>query len=433
MKVAAQLLLIAASVGGLLATMAGVHWLARRHAWPAELQRKCVHVATGLYALTLPLTFSETWPVLLLCALAVVVMGVMRLPALAGSGIGSTIHGVERKSYGEILLAVAVGFTFFRSVGQPVLFVLPILVLTFSDAAAALTGVNYGRRLFAVEDGAKSVEGVVMFFLVTFILAMVTLLLMTDIARANVIVLSLVVAAFGALLEADSWRGLDNLFVPVGLHLFLQNNLETSPAGLVAGAFGFVALIAGLLTAAGRLGMTRHAARGYGVLAFLILSVTALHNALLPLCAFAAFLMLRRRQPCRSSYPDLDFLAAAAGTAVLWLFLGEWSGHNAINLYNLSFAGVATALAALLLHDRPAAAAALTAGLGALTWALQFLNDPQSRWIAGFAMLIVASLALCCAVALLAPRLFDRYRSLRAFALAMTLPLFLFIARGLTA
>jgi len=349
-SVAAQLALITASVGSLLAAMAGVKVLARRNAWSAELQRKSVHVATGLYALTLPLTFAESWPVLLLSALAVLVMLLLRLPAMAHSGIGSTIHGVERQSYGEILLAISIGFLFFRSVGAPVLFVLPILVLTFSDAVAALTGVNYGRRLFPVENGVKSLEGVVMFFLVTFILAMVTLLLLTEVPRQSVILMSLIVAVFGAQIEADSWRGLDNFFVPVGIHLFLQNNLDTPPIGLLGAGLLYVAILMGLLAAAPRLGLTAQAARGCGVLVFLILSVTAPANALLPLAAFGALLVLRSASSCRSSYPDLDFLAASAGVAALWLFVGEWFGHNAINLYNLTFAGVAASFVGLALR-----------------------------------------------------------------------------------
>ena len=103
-------------------------------------------------------------------------------------------------------------------------------MLTLSDAAAALIGTRYGRKLFAVEAGTKSLEGVAMFFLVTWIVAMVLLLLMTDIGRVNVVLLSLAVAAFGALVEADSWRGFDNLFVPVGIHLFLARHLETRSA-----------------------------------------------------------------------------------------------------------------------------------------------------------------------------------------------------------
>ena len=318
----------------------------------------------------------------------------------------------------------------FRSLGEPVLYVLPILVLTFSDAVAALIGVSYGRRLFAVEDGTKSLEGVVMFFLITFILAMITLLLMTDIPRVGVILLSLVVAAFGSLIEADSWRGLDNLFVPVGLHLFLQTNLATPPAGLIAGTVAYLGLLAGLLAAAPSIGLTRHAARGYGVLAFLILSVTSLQNALLPLAAFASFLTLLRHCPCRSNYPDLDFLAAAAGVAALWLFVGEWTGHNAINFYNLTFAGVATIFATLLLRKQAWLAVAIATALGIAVYFIQFLNIEQSRWMTSFTATIVLSVALCCAVALAWPDLFERHRSPRGFALALALPLVVFTLKS---
>lgn len=431
MSIGLQLLLILASVGGLLAAMACVHALARRFSWPPELQRKCVHVTTGLYALSLPLTFSESWPVLLLSFVSVCVMGVMRLPAFATSGIGSTIHGVERKSYGEIMLAIAVAVLFFRSIGNPVLFVLPMLVLTFSDAAAALTGVRYGRRLFAVENGTKSLEGVVMFFLLTFIIAMITLLLMTDVPELNVILLSLIVAAFGAQLEADSWRGFDNLFVPVGLHLFLQNNIGLPPLGLLGSAVLFLGIVAGLMLAAPKLGLTRHAARAYAVLAFLILSVTAPHNAILPLCAFAAFLVLRRAVPDASAYPELDFLAAAAGAAMLWLFLGEWSGNNAINLYNLTFAGVALVFVALAGRRAHGALTAVIAiALGLAVYALQWLNAQPSRWMQAFPAVIVASLALCALVPVLRPGQFEQHRAAKAFAIALVLPLLVFASRS---
>lgn len=429
MTVALQIGLIFASVGGLLAVMAVVHALARRYGWRAETQRKAVHVVTGLYALTLPLTFSETWPVLLLTLVAVVVLGVMRLPALARSGLGSTIHGVERKSYGEILLAIAVGFLFFRSAGAPVLFVLPILVLTFSDAAAAMTGVRYGRRLFPVEDGTKSLEGVVMFFLVTLILSMVTLLLMTDIPRQSVILISLLVAAFGAQIEAQSWRGFDNFFVPVGVHLFLENNLATPPAGLLAEAVAFIAFLAALYAAAPSLGLSRNAAQGYGVLAFLILSVTAPHNAILPLAAFAAFLLARQIRPCRSPYPDLDALAMMTGVAVFWLFAGEWSGHSAINLYNLTFAGAAAGFAMLAGWSRSIAVAAVVPGLALVVLAITPFNAAAESGREITALAVGTSLALPALVAALWPHLFDRWRAPRLFGLALLGPIILFLTR----
>jgi dolichol kinase len=430
MTIFLQLLLIPISIGGLLAAMAVVHRLARHYGWSAELQRKCVHVSTGLYALTLPLTFSAAWPVLLLCSVSVLVLGAMRLPALAKTGIGSTIHGVERQSYGEILLAVAVGFTFFRSVGEPVLFVLPVLVLTFSDAAAALTGVRYGQRLFRVENGTKSLEGVTMFFLLTFIIAIVTLLLMTDASRVSVILLSVAVAAFGAEIEADSWRGFDNFFVPVGLHLFLQNNLAATPLAVAGSALLYVAILSGLLAAAPALGLSRHAARGYGVIAFLILSVTAPHNAILPLVAFIGFLVLRRRSPCRSRYPDLDFLAAMAGVSVFWLFIGEWSGHTAINMFNLTFAGVAVLFATLAVGGNALLSVLVGTGIGATVYLVSSENVAASPlW---FVPALIASLAICAATAAFRPAVFARWRAPRAFAVALVVPVVLFAVEAIT-
>jgi phytol kinase len=431
-SVGLQLALIVLSVGGLLAAMASVHWLARRYGWSAEIQRKCVHVTTGLYALSLPVTFSQPWPVLVLCAASVLVMGAMRLPMLANSAIGSTIHGVDRKSYGEILLAVAIGFTFFRSTGQPVLYVLPILVLTFSDAAAALTGVRYGTRIFVVEIGTKSLEGVVMFFLVTFILATITLLLLTDIARLNVILLSFVVAVFGAQLEADSWRGFDNLFVPVGLHLFLAGNIASAPLALIGEALCFIALLVAFDYAAPLLRLTRHAARSYAVLAFLILSVTAMHNGILSFVAFIAFLVLRSIRPCRSPYPDLDFLACFAGVAALWLFAGEWTGHNAINLYNLTFAGVATVFIVLARHHRHPPVAVLIVALAVAVMLIAPMNAAASRWLPSFPFWVGISMIPCAAVPWMWPGFFDRYRSGRAFLCAMVVPAGLLIAKSLS-
>lgn len=424
-----SLALIPVSIGGLLLAMAVVHALARQHGWSAEMQRKCVHVTTGLYALTLPLTFREAWPVLVLTAVAVTVLAAMRLPALARSRLGSTIHGVARKSYGEILLALAVGFVFVRSINEPVLFVLPLLVLTFSDAAAALTGVTYGRRLFAVEDGTKSLEGVTMFFLVTCILTMAVLLVMTDVPRVSVIVLALAIAAFGAAIEADSWRGFDNLFVPVGLHLFLQNNLAASPLAVAGSAALYLAIVLGLLVAAPRLGLNRHAARGYGVVAFLILSATATHNAVLPLLAFLAFVVLERRRPGPEPHADLDFLAGVASVSLLWLFLGEIGGHTAINLYGLTFAGVAVVLTALALASRVALALIVAVVLGGITFAVTRLNPASAAYPLTPALGV--SLALCLAAALAWPAGFARWRAFAAFAVALIVPLALYLVESL--
>ena len=431
MTIAVQFGLIIASIALLLGIMAAVRALARRYGWSPELQRKCIHIATCVYALTLPLTFSATWPVLVLVAVSLGVMLVLRLPRFAKGGLSSTLHGVERESYGELLLVLAVGFLFFRSTGRPVLYVLPITVLALSDAAAALTGTHYGKKFFQVEAGTKSHEGVAMFFLVTWIVAMVLLLLMTDIERINVILLSLVIAAFGALVEANSWRGLDNLFVPVGIHLFLATHLQTPPLQLLLLGFAFGLILMVMLSQAPRFSLSAHAARGYTVLVFLICAVTAPHNVILPVTAVLAHLLAREMRPTGSPYPDLDFLAAIAGVALFWLFLGEYTQKNALNVYNLTFAGSALVFLTVAAGHRLLLAGMAAAVLFAGILEIAKWNPAPSQWQGILWPWVAASLVLCLCIPALWPHFLDRHRSVRTVALALPVPLVLFVTKAI--
>lgn len=427
MKAVAEIAVILGSVAMLLGVMHLVRLAARRWDWPAEVQRKAVHIATGAYALMLPVLFDRPWPVLLLVGVTVAVMLWLRSTTASG-GVGGVLHGVGRKSYGDMLFAIAVGFLFFRSAGNPVLFALPVAVLTISDAAAALAGSAYGRRIFTVEAGTKSYEGVAIFFLVTCIIAMIMLLLMTDIPRANVVTLAVTVAAFGALVEADSWRGFDNLFLPVGLHLFLAAHLATPPLGLAALALGFAVIVAFMLRFARPLGLTPHSARTHAVALFLICSVTAPVNAVLPALAVLAHVWARSEAPSRSPYPDLDAIAAVIVVSLLWLFAGEWFGRTAIDFYSMTFAGITAAFAFIALE---AALGKGLAGLGAIAvgavLALVYrgvlaAGAPEAGWHGPLMMPLLATLAVVAAATLGWPQIFRRYRSPRVALLAGAVP-----------
>jgi phytol kinase len=425
-----QIALILLSVALLVAVMATVRHLGRAHDWPAELQRKSVHVATGAYALTLPWLFTDRWPVLVIAGGAVLILLLLRMPVLAKSGLGATLHSVERHSYGDILLALSVGIVFYFAHGNPVLYVLPIAIVTLSDAAAALTGVHYGRKFFNVETGTKSLEGSATFFMVTWIVAMILLLLMTEIERANVVLLSLVVAAFGTLMEADSWHGFDNLFLPVGLHLFLAGHLETPPLSLLGLTTFFLAVLVGVLAFAPRLGLSGHAARAYTIGIFMICAVTELHNAALPILALMAHLVVRNVRPSRSAYADLDALALIMVIAVLWLFIGRYAEQNALNMYNLTFAGVALVFLTLAARERPTIIAGGATGLFAVVMVIATWNPPDAQWHGLLSPWIALSFALCLSVPALRPELLDRYRGPRTLALALPVPLAVFLTRA---
>ena len=203
----APYLLAIVAVAALLGGIALIRTAGTRLGWSGEVQRKGVHVMVGLFAMTLPALFPGRWPVVLLVLLALGVMLAMRLSGGLLGRAGAAIHSVERRSFGDIWLAVAIGFLFLRSEGHYILYGLPLAIITLSDAAAALTGSAYGHRRFPTEDGVKSWEGVTAFIMVGWVAAMAMLLLFSDAPRGNVIVLGLVITGFGAMVEAVSWRG----------------------------------------------------------------------------------------------------------------------------------------------------------------------------------------------------------------------------------
>ncbi|MDE2597004.1 MAG: hypothetical protein KGL44_09015 [Sphingomonadales bacterium] len=420
----APYLLAVAAVGALLAAIAGIRKVGTHWRWSAEVQRKCVHVMVGLFAMALPFLLPGKWPVVVLVLLALAAMLVLRFSSGFLGGAGAAIHSVERRSFGDIWLAVAVGFLFLRSEGHYILFGLPLAIITLSDAAAALTGSTYGRLRFATEGGEKSWEGVIAFTMVGWITAMAMLLLFSDAPRGNVIVLGLVIAAFGAMVEAISWRGLDNLFVPLAIHFFLRGYLDAAPMELSLVAVTFFALAATAAGVSQWLGLTRSTARAFAVALFIFLGVGGVGGTVFPALAIGAYLLTRGVLPGGRLHPDLDFLGTLCSAAAIWLFIGEMTGPSSIHFYNVAMAGIALGYGLLALAGRQRLWALVLlpscwAGVRALAltqWHPAGLPD----W---YGTLGIASLFLVACIALAMPHLFRRWRAPRLALLASALPL----------
>jgi dolichol kinase len=415
-------LIIAAILAAIPALMLLVRLLGRRFGWNPEVSRKLVHVSTGSLALTFPLLFSNPLPVLVLLGIAIPLMFAIRSGLLGG--LGTVLHGVERQSYGEVYLALAIAITFLRAEEQPVLYVLPILVITLSDTAAALIGTAYGRQRFPVEGGAKSIEGVVVFFVITWLASLIVLVLMSDAAPLNLVLISMLIAAFCALVEVDSWRGLDNLFVPIGAFLLLARYLDSSPAELAVSAAVFLGFLVAVLAVARALRLPPQAARAYAVLLFLILSIVSLHNVVLPALAIATHLAARAVRPCRSERADFDLLFVAAMVSLFWMFVGDASDRSVIGLFNLTFAGAALGFLTLGLvgYWRLLLVPSMVA-LGAIQLWVAQTNLPYSRWFMPTVFEVALALVAAAALPLWRPDWFDKSRSLKIFAMAIIVPI----------
>ncbi|SDX18195.1 hypothetical protein SAMN05444358_103280 [Ruegeria halocynthiae] len=422
MTVSLQILLAAASVLALLGVMTIIRHLAKSAGLAAEMQRKLMHVNTGLFALLLPWLFPDRWPVYMLIAATMLVMLVLRLPRFS-SGLGAALHGVERTSYGEFLLALSVGLCFLLARENTLFYILPIAVLTLADAAAALAGTTYGTKRYVVEDGDKSLEGSVVFFVVTLLVAIICFLFLSKLPPSNIMMLSLMVAAFGTLVEAQSWRGFDNLFLPLGLLIFLKSHYHSSLAELALLAAMFFAALASFGVVGTKLGLTKHTTRVYVVAVFLLLAAAKLQNTLLPILVLAAHGWARTVSPCDSKYSDLDIVAALGLLGFGWLAAGNATGWDAISFFGLSAMGLAMGLIAVALRAIPVAVPLAATVLFVIrTWVVP-QNSEQSNWAEPLTVLALISLLCTAAVPLIRPQWFDKDRVLKLTLLALIPPL----------
>jgi hypothetical protein len=251
---------------------------------------------------------------------------------------------------------------------------------------------------------------------------MTMLLLLTDASRENVVILAFSIAAFGAVVEAVSWRGLDNLFVPICIHLFLAGYLNASPIALAGIALQFAVAVLAVALIARRIGLSVHASRAFVIAIFLFLGAGGVYGAIVPGLAILSHLVARRR-PSAGLHQDLDFIATLCGVGLLWLFIGETLGPNALNFYNLGMAGLVLGLLLIGLTKRwfvaLCAVIAVTSGYFAL---LEFA-PAYSISVAHLPWIAAVSLPLVIATVWIQPGWFDRWRTPRLAVLANIVPL----------
>lgn len=199
-----------------LAALAGVVRAWQRRAQPApELPRKIMHVGTGLLALAFPWLFETSWPVVALAGASLAAMLAMRLVPALRAGTGQVLHAVRRESFGDLCFPAAVALLFVLARGDRLLFVIPMLVLALADATAALIGVRFGRNRYRSAGGRKSFEGSLAFFVVAFACAWIPLRSAPAMTPSAAVFASALIGLLVMLIEAASWRGLDNLFTPL--------------------------------------------------------------------------------------------------------------------------------------------------------------------------------------------------------------------------
>lgn len=191
---------------------------------PVEWTRKLVHFLGGLVTAAFPWLFESHWWVLALGAsFFLILWGTRRF------GLLQSVHGVSRRSEGGLYFPLAIYLLFLVGADQPVFYLISILVLVVSDAVAAVLGSTYGRAAYLVELDTRTVEGSTVFFLATFLIVHLPLLLIAGFGPMISVLVAAQLALIVTLLEGICVRGSDNIVVPLAT-FFTLLKLTKEPA-----------------------------------------------------------------------------------------------------------------------------------------------------------------------------------------------------------
>ena len=196
-----------------------------------ENTRKFAHLSAGLVCVCFSYVFESHWYVL-----GMVTAFVLFMVETKKAGLLHSIHSIQRSSEGSVYFPVAVYVTYLLSAAYdiPHVYVISILVLAISDTLAALVGGAYGQKFYSVKmKGRKSLEGSIAFFLATFIITHLGLLLLSDVGRVESVLCAVLVAMLVTLFESISYGGSDNLFIPLGTWSILAMSTSASASEIV--------------------------------------------------------------------------------------------------------------------------------------------------------------------------------------------------------
>jgi phytol kinase len=190
----------------------------RCHVAP-ELLRKGLHMGMGVVTLLFPWLFSacgRSHSGIRLSVVAVVASMVPSFAAIRGRRNRWRVAAHLRRT----LFPVAIALVFWLSRGNVLLYSIPVLVLTFADALAAVVGIRYGAHRYRVGQSIKSWEGSATFFVVTYF-AVFFPLMPVEAGSGKAFLIAIATALPVTFVEAVSHSGWDNLSVPLSTLLIL--------------------------------------------------------------------------------------------------------------------------------------------------------------------------------------------------------------------
>ena len=222
-----------------------------------EVLRKGLHISMGLTTLTFPWLFEKPWPVVLVAGASTIAFIAFRTRFVIFRRLSRAMRRITRVSVGEYCFVIATCLTFVLAADDPLLYCIPMLLLTLADSAAALVGTAWGRHRYMTMGDYKTIEGSATFFIVAFACIAVPLAWFTPASNPESVAVAALIAFAVTVLEAAVGGGFDNLLVPLGAFAAIkatgltveQPNALVSASPLVVAALCVAAALLVLLVA----------------------------------------------------------------------------------------------------------------------------------------------------------------------------------------
>ncbi len=194
----------------------------------SEVSRKIAHMAVGLLCIFAPIELRNQWFILIITSLFIFFLYFSKKNNWLNS-----VHNIKRKSYGAYLLPVSIylSFMIYKFYDYNEIFFLPLLIVTISDPLASFAGLIWKTHLEKnnrqrTRKYSKTTIGTITFFVSAFICSFFFLQQDQNISLLNIVFLSLVISLLSTLVEAISYKGWDNLNIPVTVAVILVIYIE---------------------------------------------------------------------------------------------------------------------------------------------------------------------------------------------------------------
>lgn len=194
----------------------------RRNKISGEVTRKFAHFVSILAVIPMPYMFSSHWYILVLALIFFAFLLITQYNKQLKS-----IHGISRKSIGSYLLPLSIYVTFLIAflLGNKFVYILPMLILAICDPMAAILGMNIkkynGRIKLFGHKYNKTWLGSGAFFLMSMVISIIALYYHRGLFDLETFWLAILIGFVGTLGEFFSWRGSDNLSIPLSIVIIL--------------------------------------------------------------------------------------------------------------------------------------------------------------------------------------------------------------------